>query len=330
MSESKVDLTFGLSRDSELPNLDHQPWNLEGSYSHAEPTNWQCYQAAHKRWVPAPLLARLLGLAAASYVAVPTARLLSRASHDVLGTLPCDSAGKRRLWHSSVRLDRPALADIRAWADFTYTHPTNGRPIWAPSSTTRTLHTDASKFAWGVVLDEWGPGRREARGYFGPEDRALHITAQEMLAVVYAVDAFAEELRGQTAAVYIDASSVEFALRRGSSRSPTLMPTVRSAWRRWADLGMSVFIRPVRSKDNPADDPSRFIDRSDWKLNSATFAALSQRWGAHSIDLFASEINAQVPRLCTPAGLHPRRSRSTLSRSRGARRSAAGSTPLGT
>ena len=43
------------------------------------------HQAAHKRWVPARLLARLLGLAAASYVAVPTARLLSRASHDVLG-----------------------------------------------------------------------------------------------------------------------------------------------------------------------------------------------------------------------------------------------------
>lgn len=257
------------------------------------------HQAAHKRWVPARLLARLLGLAAASYVAVPTARLLSRASHDVLGSLPCDSAGKRRLWHSSVRLDRPALADIRAWADFTYAHPTNGRPIWAPSSTTRTLHTDASKFAWGAVLDEWGPGRREARGYFGPEDRALHITAQEMLAVLYAVDAFAEELRGQTAAVYIDASSVEFALRRGSSRSPTLMPLVRTAWRRWAELGMSVFIRPVRSKDNPADDPSRFIDRSDWKLNPTTFAALSQRWGVHSIDLFATGINAQVPRFCT-------------------------------
>jgi hypothetical protein len=109
------------------------------------------HQAAHKRWVPARLLARLLGLAAASYVAVPTARLLSRASHDVLGSLPCDSAGKRRLWHSSVRLDRPALADIRAWADFTYAHPTNGRPIWAPSSTTRTLHTDASKFPWDLL-----------------------------------------------------------------------------------------------------------------------------------------------------------------------------------
>jgi hypothetical protein len=228
--------------------------------------------------VPARLLVRLLGLAAASYVAVPTARLLSRASHDVLATLPCDSSGKRRLWHTSVRLNRPALADIRAWADFTYAHHTNGRPSWAPSSTTRTLHTDASKFAWGAVLDEWGPGRKEARGHFGPEDRALHITAQEMLALVHAVDAFAEELRGQTAVVYIDASSVEFALRRGSSRSTTLMPMVRSAWRRSA--GRSGHVRThsagaVERQPGRRDDPSisrevptQFSPRTKWVLCS--------------------------------------------------------------
>jgi len=257
------------------------------------------YAATHKRWVPARLLARLLGLAASSAIAVPTARLLSRAAHDVLATLPCDKGGNRRLWRNDVRLDRPALADVRAWAQFAYGHPTNGRPIWAPSSTTRTLHTDASTFAWGAVLDHWGPGRAEARGYFSPAERSLHITAQELLAVMYGVDAFASQLRGQTAAVYIDASSVEFALRRGSSRSPTLMPMVRAAWRRWAELGLSVFIRPVRSKDNPADDPSRFIDTSDWMLNPRTFTDLSRRWGRATIDLFASETNKQLPRFCT-------------------------------
>jgi len=257
------------------------------------------HQAGHCRWVPAKLLARLLGLAAASQVAVPTARLWSRACHDLIATLPADSSGKKR-WHESVRLDRPSLSDIRTWAAFSYDHPANGRPIWTASSTTRTLHTDASTFAWGAVLDEWGGAKRaEARGYFGPVDRALHITAQELLAVIYGVDAFAEELRGHSVAIYIDASSVEWALRRGSSRSAVLMPMVRQAWIRWAELGLRVFIRPVRSKENPADAPSRYIDKSDWKLHPSCFQALSQRWGSHSIDLFATETNRQVPRFCT-------------------------------
>jgi hypothetical protein len=257
------------------------------------------HQAKHRRWVPARLLARLLGLAAASSVAVPTARLWTRAAHDLLATLPEDANGRKH-WDAQVQLNRPALADIRTWASFSYEHPSNGRPIWSRSSTTRTLHTDASTFAWGAVLDEWsGTSRAEARGYFNPVDRALHITAQELLAVIYGVDAFAEELRGHSVAVYIDASSVEWALRRGSSRSAVLMPMVRQAWRRWAELGLQVFIRPVRSKENPADAPSRFVDRSDWKLHPDCFSELSNRWGAHSIDLFASETNAQVPRFCT-------------------------------
>jgi hypothetical protein len=257
------------------------------------------YQGKHRRWVPARLLARLLGLSAASNVAVPTARLWSRAAHDLLATLPSDEFGRKH-WDARVQLDRATLNDVRTWGSFTYSHPANGRPIWSASSTTRTLHTDASTFAWGAVLDEWGGAKRaEARGYFGPADKALHITAQELLAVLYGVDAFAEELRGHSVAVYIDASSVEWALRRGSSRSAVLMPMVRKAWIRWAELGLQVFIRPVRSKENPADAPSRFIDRSDWKLHPDCFEMLSQRWGSHDFDLFATETNRQVPRFCT-------------------------------
>ena len=45
---------------------------------------------------------------------------------------------------------------------------------------------------------------------------------------------------------------------------------------------------------NRVDNP-----RNDWKLNPSLFHKLDQLWGRHSIDAFASDINAQLPRYYT-------------------------------
>lgn len=256
------------------------------------------HAASHRRWVPARTLAKLLGLAASSTVAVLPARLLSRSAFDDLAALPFDVRGRRR-WDTDVRLSSTTLTDVRAWAAFSYSHHTNGRAIWPPSTTTRTLHTDASTFAWGAVLDA-GAQSQTSRGYFDAQDRRLHITALEALAVERGWEAFADSIRGETVAVYIDSSAVEYALRKGSSRSPTLMPIVRRVWQLWAASGATVLVRPVRSKDNPADEPSRYIDRDDWMLNRDTFRALEMDWGVrHDVDLFASATNRLVPRFAS-------------------------------
>jgi len=42
---------------------------------------------------------------------------------------------------------------------------------------------------------------------------------------------------------------------------------------------------------------SRVTDRTVWRLSPAVFADLDARWGPHIVDRFASDTNAQVPRL---------------------------------
>jgi hypothetical protein len=60
-----------------------------------------------------------------------------------------------------------------------------------------------------------------------------------------------------------------------------------------------IYIRPryIRSADNVwADQLSRELDTEDRQLNPRIFEHLQHRWGPHTVDRFASMLNAQLPR----------------------------------
>jgi hypothetical protein len=60
-----------------------------------------------------------------------------------------------------------------------------------------------------------------------------------------------------------------------------------------------IHIRPryIRSAANIlADTLSREVDREDIQLSPGMFAHLQARWGPHTIDIFASMLNTQLPR----------------------------------
>ena len=46
-------------------------------------------------------------------------------------------------------------------------------------------------------------------------------------------------------------------------------------------------------------DSRQAPDRKDWKLRPDLFAILDKLWGPHTIDLFASPVNAHLPRFAT-------------------------------
>jgi hypothetical protein len=60
-----------------------------------------------------------------------------------------------------------------------------------------------------------------------------------------------------------------------------------------------IHIRPryIRSAANVwADKLSRELDTEDWQLNPQIFEHLQHRWGPHTVERFASMLNAQLPR----------------------------------
>jgi hypothetical protein len=87
------------------------------------------------------------------------------------------------------------------------------------------------------------------------------------------------------------------ALTKLTSWSLAMMEELR---RLWYLLDMNdIHIRPryIRSAANVwADKLSRELDTENWQLSPQILKHLQHRWGPHTVDRFASMLNAQLPR----------------------------------
>jgi hypothetical protein len=136
------------------------------------------------------------------------------------------------------------------------------------------------------VLDGWGgAGQAEVRGYFNPEDRVLHIDAQETLADIHGVDAFAEEHRRHSVVVYIDMPSLEWTLRRGTSRPSVLMPMVRQARSRWAYEWGGARQAEARGYFNP-EDRALHIEAQEILADIHGVDAIAEEHRGHSLVVY--------------------------------------------
>ena len=236
----------------------------------------------HRRWLPKRALARFCGLCLSTTLAVPPARLFTRALYTAISS--------RHLWNIDVRLSQQALTDLRWWADFDSRW--NGRAIWIPP-TTQTLHTDASgSTGWGGVLNRQVP----AHGFWRPQQRPHHITWKELVAVRLSLQSFLRQLAGRSVHLWSDNTAVVRIVTTGSSRSLDLMQELRKLWQFCAEHDIRLKADYVRTAINIADPWSRITDKTDWKLNPTHFARAAHRWGTPTVDRFATSNNAQVLR----------------------------------
>ncbi|KAK3252908.1 hypothetical protein CYMTET_37814 [Cymbomonas tetramitiformis] len=237
-----------------------------------------------RRWLPARKLAAFTGLCQSVYLAVPPARLYLRELHFVLST--------RRGWGAKVKLTRQAWSDIEWWLRLPAQSRWNGRKIWR-SPTRAKVHTDASLFAWGGVLNL----KHAARGFWSDELRHLHITHLELEAVYKTVQSFLRELTGKVVRLYCDNQAVVAMLSHFTSCSPELMRRMRRLWILLDLNDIELQARYIRSEANEwADRLSRDRDLDDWRLNRRWFQWAEREWHQHTVDRFASELSAQLPR----------------------------------
>eukprot|EP00873_Tetraselmis_striata_P006609 jgi/Tetstr1/426873/TSEL_017087.t1 len=76
-----------------------------------------------------------------------------------------------------------------------------------------------------------------------------------------------------------------------------MMAEQRKLWYLLDNNGVHIRARYIRSAANGwADRLSRHLDSDDWQLDPVLFAELEAMWGAHSVDRFASTLNAMLPR----------------------------------
>ncbi|KAK3288060.1 hypothetical protein CYMTET_4454 [Cymbomonas tetramitiformis] len=129
------------------------------------------------------------------------------------------------------------------------------------------------------------------------EMRNWHITHLELEAVYKTVQAFLKELEGKVVRLYCDNQAVVAMLSHFTSRNPDLMRRMRRLWLPLDLHDIELQARYIRSEANVwADNLSRCEDLDDWRLNRDWFVWANKQWGPYTVDRFASEISAQLPR----------------------------------
>ena len=104
-------------------------------------------------------------------------------------------------------------------------------------------------------------------------------------------------IRGKVVTLYTDNLGVEKILEKGSSNSEACHELVVEIL--WVCVGLGITLRchwVPRNYNRLADYLSKIQDRNDWQLNPKWFKALDWKWGKHSIDRFATNMNCVVPK----------------------------------
>lgn len=241
-----------------------------------------CRSAKSARRVPSDLLRSFLGKVSSIGVACEQARFRLRSLHD-----------RHELWKPLSTLDRAALRDLQWWAEFHYSAPANGVPLW-PSPPTRAIWTDASsELGYGSILQVPQAAQKAFGAWWSlPEKLQWHITMKELVAVRRGILRFANDLRGHTVCLYEDNQAVVAIIKNRTSSSPLLMNELRLLLALLEQLDIRLVPRYIRSELNPADIFSRLTDRDAWTLSPSVQRMLMERAQAMfrksiSLDAFA-------------------------------------------
>jgi len=236
------------------------------------------------RRVSSKTLQRFSGMAVSCQLAIPSARFFLRRLYD------CQS-----LKRPMSRLSHGAVDDL-TWFSKLNTEPGVGRALWP--KTLGELTTDASPYGWGGHWHHLLP----AAGFFTVAQRDLHINVKEVAAVRFCLLAFGSQLLGEEGLLRlrVDSRVAMHVINGFSSRSPALMGELRKLHAVAQQYRVTLRASWLPSVANVwADALSRQSDRHDWRISDTIFSVLQRRYGPHTVDRFASPLNARCPRFNT-------------------------------
>ena len=194
-----------------------------------------------------------------------------------------------------VALPPAALEEIRFWTFVdTVTEPV---PFLLQQHVAFSLSTDASGYGWGAqVLLPSGP--LELRDYWSSELFCYDICSKEALAVLFALRSIASHLYRRRVDVFVDNMGLVHAWSGLKSKSEELTSVLRELFLFCVDNCVSLNMLWVSTKVNPADAPSRALDRCDSMLSPSLRHRLWSSYGPFSCDLMALPSNV----LRSPSG----------------------------
>ena len=194
-------------------------------------------------------------------------------------------------YQTKIKLSQHSLAELKWWKVNLLLQ--NGKPlkIGMPQL---IIKIDASKKGWGAVCQGITTG-----GTWSYHERTKHINVLEHIAVKLAISTFTRGKSVRTIHLQIDnMTALSYLVKMGGTRSPELLQVAKEIWDYLLANGIAVTAEYLPSSLNiQADWQSRnHKDSSDWKLNPKIFSQIVKIRGIPQIDLFASQLNHQLPK----------------------------------
>ena len=118
-----------------------------------------------------------------------------------------------------------------------------------------------------LCFSDWMPSEDVLANFV--ERRDAQIMGLELLAVVFGLCTFLDDVRGKYVRIYIDNTGGESALEKGAARSADHNLLVHSVWHLGARYGFGIWIERVPSSLNIADEPSRECYGTLWDLGAS-------------------------------------------------------------
>ena len=248
-------------------------------------------QGQRQRSIHVKQLASATGQAVSMALALgDVSRLFTRALYAAINAAPS--------WRSHVVLDETCREEIQFWLGLSRRQFTG--QIWRQTDTTPTvrLACDASGIGWGGLIQaspEEEDNSHPARGYFLPWERLQSSTHRELRGAIMVLESLARFIKGRTVELQTDARNLMYIVGRGSSNPVTTALAKQLYWL-CASLAITLCVVWVPRDENQASDElSKFEDDSDWQLNPRFFHWANDRWGPHTADIFASDLNHLCP-----------------------------------
>lgn len=198
----------------------------------------------------------------------------------------------------SQQLIKPSEAELEEWNHWLtrLEDPPNRSLLPSFSESEFLLFTDASSEALGAVLIAPNFEKRSSRN-LDIATRDMSSTLRELKGVEFGLEAFAQFIPvGSQVRVFCDNQAAVAILKKGSLKK-LLHETARSVAMLGEQKQLRLFFAWVpREFNEPADEMSRMVDRSDWGISPTIASIVQKRLGWANVDLFANEVNSKCAR----------------------------------
>ena len=203
--------------------------------------------------------------------------------------------GRHPRW---INLSHEAVTDLRWWSE-----PDNllvGTPFTTPAPDV-TITSDASNEGWGATFE----GRTMAGRWRG-EHEGKHINWLEMEAVRLTLHHNFKRWRGKTLRFLIDNSTtVAYINKQGGTHSQEMNDLTRKLLTLALRNRITITAFHLAGERNVVADllsRQNQVCKNEWRLDAATFSWIQTRsmFGPATVDLFANQLNHQLPRYGSP------------------------------